>query len=179
VADFQQNLASIRAGAEHGGRSFADLEIDVSIPVCISEDRQRARRAARRLAGQAILWMAGQDQYSRDRPDWRPPTEFNVDPEVIDALRTRWNMWAQPQLPDELALLISDEVLDQFAVAGEPEECAIRLARIVAERPEATGIRIQAHPPAASASSFDGYAETVRGMALAIERCNSLAGAAC
>jgi 5,10-methylenetetrahydromethanopterin reductase len=174
VEDFQHNLASIRAGADRAGRSLRDLEVDVSIPVCISEDRARARRAARRLAGQAILWMAGQDEYSRHRPDWRPPTEFNVPAELIHALRTRWNMWEQPQLPDELAALMSDEVLDQFAVAGEPLECAERMVQIVRERPEATGIRIQAHPPAGSASSYEGYAETVRGMALAIERCNAL-----
>jgi 5,10-methylenetetrahydromethanopterin reductase len=178
VTDFQHNLASIRAGAERAGRTLQDLEIDVSIPVCISADRERARRAARRLAGQAILWMAGQDQYSRDRPDWHAPTEFTVDPQVIEALRTRWNMWEQPQLPDDLAALISDDVLDQFAVAGEPEECAERLVRIVQERPEATGIRVQAHPAAGSASSFEGYAETVRGMAPAIERCTGLVAAA-
>ena len=177
VTDFQNNLASIRAGASRAGRSLADLEIDVSIPVCIAKDRERARRAARRLAGQAILWMAGQDQYSRDRPDWRPPSEFTVPSDVIEALRTRWNMWEQPQLPDELAALISDEVLDQFAVAGEAEECAERMVQIVRERPEATGIRIQAHPPAAIPSSYEGYAETVRGLGLAIERCNAVASA--
>src|SRR5438067_2432914 len=52
VADFQANLASIRAGAERADRTLADLEIDVSIPVCVSVERERARRAARRLAGQ-------------------------------------------------------------------------------------------------------------------------------
>jgi 5,10-methylenetetrahydromethanopterin reductase len=174
IADFQDNLASIRAGLERSGRNLADLEVDVSIPVCISRDRERARRPARRLAAQAILWMAGADMYSRERPDWRPPAEFKVPPEVITALQTRWNMWEQPVLPDDLAALISDDVLDQFTVAGEPEECADRLVRIATERPEATGIRIQAHPPYGVASSYEGYAETVRGMALAIERCGSL-----
>jgi 5,10-methylenetetrahydromethanopterin reductase len=173
VADFQVNLASIRAGLDRAGRAMDDLEVDVSIPVCISRDRERARRPAKRLAAQAILWMAGADVYSRERPDWRPPSEFAVPPEVIEALRTRWNMWAQSQLPDELAELITDDILDQFTVAGEPEECAERLAILCAERPEATGIRIQAHPPLGG-SSYEGYAETVRGMALAIERCVGL-----
>jgi alkanesulfonate monooxygenase SsuD/methylene tetrahydromethanopterin reductase-like flavin-dependent oxidoreductase (luciferase family) len=173
VSDYRANLASISTGAQKAGRTLNELEIDVSIPVCISEDRERARRAARRLAGQAILWMAGKDQYSRNRPDWHPPTEFSVPPHVIEALRTRWNMWAQPQLPDELAAMISDDILDQFAVAGNAEECADRLVQIVAERPEATGLRIQAHPPAGSKSSYDGYAETVRGLGVAIARCKA------
>jgi 5,10-methylenetetrahydromethanopterin reductase len=173
VSDFNANLDAVRAGAARSGRALADMEIDVSIPVVVSEERDRARRSARRLAGQAILWMAGAEEYSRDRKDWRPPTEFNVDPEVVEALRTRWDMWREPNLPSELAAMISDDVLDQFAVAGEPEECAQRLSAIVAERPEATGIRIQAHPPFGAASSYAGYAETVRGMAAAIERVNA------
>jgi hypothetical protein len=45
----------------------------------------------------------------------------------------------------------------------------VRLERIAAERPEATGIRIQAHPPSGM-PSFEGYAETVRGMGEAIAR---------
>ena len=171
VTDYRANLDAVRAGAQRAGRTLSDLEIDVSIPVCISHDRERARRAARRLAGQAILWMAGVDRYSQLRTDWRPPTEFNVDRDVIEALRTRWDMWSQPDLPSELAALITDDVLDQFTVAGEPAECAERLARIAAERPEATGIRIQAHP-AFGMPSYEGYAETVRGMGEAIARVN-------
>lgn len=148
-AHYQDNIAELRRGAERGGRSLADLEIDVSIPVCIATDRARARRPARRLAAQAIVWMEGAEKY--------------VPPAVIEALRTRWDMWTQSELPDELAELITDDVLDQFVVAGEPGECAERMAAIVNERPEATGVRIQAHPPRGG-SSYDGYAETVRGM---------------
>jgi len=162
-AHYRDNLAEVERGANRAGRTLADLEIDVSIPVCIATERERARQPARRLAAQAILWMAGAEKYSSGRRDWRTPTEFNVPPEIVDALRTRWDMWTQPRLPDELAAMITDDVLDQFVVAGEPRECAERMAALVSERPEATGIRIQAHPPVGG-SSFDGYAETVRGM---------------
>jgi 5,10-methylenetetrahydromethanopterin reductase len=162
------NLAEVQRGAERAGRTLADFEIDVSIPVCIAADRARARRPARRLAAQAILWMAGAEKYSYGRRDWRTPSEFTVPAEVVEALRTRWDMWSQPELPDELAALITDDILDQFVVSGEPQECAERMAAIVRERPEATGIRIQAHPPRGG-SSYDGYAETVRGMGEAIQ----------
>jgi 5,10-methylenetetrahydromethanopterin reductase len=169
AAHYRDNLAAVREGAARGGRALDDIEIDVSIPVCIATDRERARRPARRLAAQAILWMAGAEKYSSGRRDWRTPAEFNVPEAVIDALRTRWDMWTQPELPDQLAAMITDDILDQFVVAGEPDECAERVAEIVRERPEATGIRIQAHPPRGG-SSYDGYAETVRGMGAAIER---------
>jgi 5,10-methylenetetrahydromethanopterin reductase len=165
---YRDNLEEVQRGAERAARSLSDMELDVSIPVCIATNRERARRPARRLAAQAILWIAGAEEYSSGRRDWHPPTEFNVPAEVVDALRTRWDMWSQPELPDELAALITDDVLDQFVVAGEPRECAERMLVIVRERPEATGIRIQAHPPRGG-SSFDGYAETVRGMGEVIE----------
>jgi 5,10-methylenetetrahydromethanopterin reductase len=168
---YLDNLAAVRDGAARAGRSLSDLEIDVSIPVCIAADRERARRPAKRLAGQAILWMAGAEKYSDGRKDWRTPTEFNVPAEVVHALRTRWDMWSEPELPDDVAALITDDVLDQFVVAGEPGECAERMARIVAERREATGIRIQAHP-ARGGTSYDGYLETVRGMAAVIQHVN-------
>jgi len=171
-AHYLDNLQAVREGAERAGRTLADVEIDVSIPVCIASERERARRPARRLAGQAILWMAGAEKYSDGRKDWRTPAEFNVPPDVIHALRTRWDMWTQPELPDELAALITDDILDQFVVAGEPRECAERMAAIVAERPEATGIRIQAHPPRGG-TSYEGYRETVRGMADVIQHVNS------
>jgi hypothetical protein len=66
--------------------------------------------------------MAGAEQYSSARRGWQRPAEFDVPPDVIDALRTRWDMWTQPQLPDELAALITDDVLDQFVVAGTYDE---------------------------------------------------------
>src|SRR3981081_2802679 len=74
VTHFRANLDAVRAGAERAGRTLSDLEIAVSIPVCSPPDRNRPRRAARSLAGQAILWMAGADRYSQLRSDWRPPT---------------------------------------------------------------------------------------------------------
>ena len=72
---------------------------------------------------------------------------MNVPAEVVTALATRWNMWTDPQLPDELAALISDDVLDQFAVAGEPDECVERLRRLADSLPEVTGFRIKLLPP--------------------------------
>jgi 5,10-methylenetetrahydromethanopterin reductase len=178
LAHFRDNLAQVQAGLSRAGRLPGDIEIDISVPVCISENRDRARRAARRLAAQAILWMAKAEQYSQDREDWRVPTEFAVDPEVVEALRTRWDMWSTPELPDELAAMITDDVLDQFAVSGEPGECTAQLQRILDERPEATGLRIQAHPPIGAADSYEGYAEVVRGMGVAIQRVKSAAAVA-
>jgi 5,10-methylenetetrahydromethanopterin reductase len=164
VAHFRDNIAEVRRGAERVGRDLTGVEIDISVPACISSDRTAARRAAKRFAARGILWMAGAERYSRERSDWRPPREFDADPDLVEALATRWDTWREPDLPDELAERISDEVLDQFALAGEPDECAERLRQLVADRPEATGVRIQAFAPRGM-DSLAGYRETAIGLA--------------
>jgi alkanesulfonate monooxygenase SsuD/methylene tetrahydromethanopterin reductase-like flavin-dependent oxidoreductase (luciferase family) len=60
-------------------------------------------------------------------------------------------------LPAELADLITDDVLDQFALAGTPDECAQRIRDITRELPEVTGVRLYALPPP-SESWPAGYA---------------------
>ena len=140
-------------------RSF---EIDISIPCSVSDDRDAARHAAKRPAAQGILWMAGAEKYSRQRSDWRRPTEFNVPEHVIAAL-AKWDFWTQPYLAPELADLITDDVLDQFAIAGTPEECAERIRELHAALPDVTGVRLYALPPP-SDSWFDGYVEMSRAM---------------
>lgn len=64
-------------------------------------------------------------------------------------------------LLDALADLITDEVLDQFALAGTAEECAERLLRLRRELSLVTGVRVYAVPPAAK-PLFDGYVDMVR-----------------
>src|SRR5260221_9443763 len=68
VEHHRENLAAVRTGALRAGRSLGEnFEIDISMPCSISEDREAARRAARRPAAQGILWTAARARYSRDR----------------------------------------------------------------------------------------------------------------
>ena len=78
VTHRREELEHVAAGAARGGRAMRSFEIDISIPCSVSEDRNAARHAAKRPAAQGILWMAGAEKYSRQRADWRRPTEFNV-----------------------------------------------------------------------------------------------------
>jgi 5,10-methylenetetrahydromethanopterin reductase len=162
VTHRREELEHVGAGAARGGRAIRSFEIDISIPCSVSEDRDAARHAAKRPAAQGILWMAGAEKYSRQRADWRRPKEFDVPEHVIDAL-AKWDFWTQPYLAPELAALITDDVLDQFAVAGTPEECAQRIRELHAALPDVTGVRLYALPPP-SDSWFDGYVEMSRAM---------------
>lgn len=157
VTHHRQQLEHVRAGASRGARAMGSFEIDISMPCSVSDDREAARRAAKRPAAQGILWMAGAEKYSRQRADWTRPREFDVPEHVIGAL-AKWDFWTQPYLPAELAELISDDVLDNFALAGTPEECAQRLRELRRALPEVSGVRLYALPPP-SPSWYAGYVE--------------------
>jgi 5,10-methylenetetrahydromethanopterin reductase len=157
----RENLAHVKRGAERAGRRMGTFEIDISMPCSVSDDRNAARRAAKRPAAQGILWTAAAERYSRERKDWVRPKQFSVPEHVIEALAS-WDFWTQAHFPDRLADLISDDVLDQFALAGTPEECAERLRALQRELPEVTGVRIYAVPPAGK-PLFEGYVDMVKG----------------
>jgi 5,10-methylenetetrahydromethanopterin reductase len=160
VEHHRENLDAVRTGAERAGRGSGSFEIDISMPCSISDDREAARQAARRPAAQGILWTAAAERYSRDRADWVRPKQFRVPDEVVEALSSRWDFWTQAQFPKELADLITDEILDEFALAGTAEECAARLRHIQQALPEVTGLRIYAVPPAGQ-SLYQGYVEMI------------------
>lgn len=153
----RRELERVRHGAERAGRRPGTYEIDISMACCVSDDREAARRAARRPAAQGILWMAAAERYSKERRDWIRPPEFDVPAHVVAAL-SRWDFWTQYELPPELGALITDDILDRFSLAGTPEECAQRVRALRSELPEMTGVRLYAIAPAGKRRS-EAYAE--------------------
>lgn len=156
-----EDLAQVFEGARRAGRAPGSFEIDVSVTVSASRDRDRAWRAARRNAAQTILWTAGSDPYGRrDRPR---PAGFDVPRAVVEALAAGWDMWKDPDLPEHLAALITDDLLDRFAVWGAPEECARRLRGMAAALPAARGFRVKFPIPIRS-ETFATYSEEVEAL---------------
>jgi 5,10-methylenetetrahydromethanopterin reductase len=172
VGHHRENLDAVRAGAGSAGRAMGSFEVDISMPCSISDDREAAREAARRPAAQGILWTAAAERYSRGRTDWIRPSQFRVPDEVVEALSSRWDFWTQPQLPAELAKLITDDILDEFALAGTAEECAARLRQIQQDLPEVTGLRIYAVPPVGR-SLYHGYVDMIDQFKTVIRLVNS------
>ena len=165
-------LQRVERGAARAGRRMGSFEIDITMPCSVSEDGRAARRAATRPAAQGILWMAGAEKYSRERADWTRPSEFRVPDHVVAAL-AKWDFWTSPYLPKELADLLTDDVLDQFALAGTPEECAQRIRHITKELPGVTGVRLYALPPASNEPWSAGYIEMSRAMKRMIDLVNA------
>src|SRR6266571_1821712 len=147
-------LRRVADGARGAGRAAGSYEIDISVTVSASHDRERARRAALRNAAQSVLWYAGADQYGRQR-EWSVPRGFAVPATTIAALAKGWDMWTDPDLPAELGALITDDVLDQFTVWGDPQECARRLESLAADAPAATGFRVKLPLPLRSRTLSD------------------------
>jgi 5,10-methylenetetrahydromethanopterin reductase len=159
----RENIAAVIEGARRAGRTVRDLEIDLSVTVSVSANRDQARRDAKRNAAQTILWMSGTDSHNARRRDWQRPKQFDVDEGLVRALTTRWDMWNEPELPAGLAAMIDDRTLDRFTIAGEPEECARRMRALAKALPEVTGFRIKLPRPVRDATYAD-YEQAIQGM---------------
>jgi alkanesulfonate monooxygenase SsuD/methylene tetrahydromethanopterin reductase-like flavin-dependent oxidoreductase (luciferase family) len=155
-------LRRVADGARRAGRVEGSYEVDISVTVSASHDRDRARRAALRNAAQSILWYAGADQYGRQR-EWSVPRGFAVPAGTVEAIARGWDMWKDPDLPAELGALIGDDVLEQFTVWGEPAECARRLHALAADAPGATGFRVKLPLPLRSRTLTD-YTDDVEAL---------------
>lgn len=148
-------LEDIRRGADGAGRSMDSFEVDISVACSVSDDRSAARSAAKRPAAKGILWTAGADPYALAA--WTRPQDFTVPDELVHAL-SRWDFREVQDLPKEAERALTDDILDDFAVAGTAEECAARIVTLKRELPHVTGIRIDAVPPLAGGKlDYDGY----------------------
>lgn len=151
-----QHIANIRRGAERAGRAMGSFELDVSMPCSISRDREAAREAAKRPAAIGISWALATDQYALK--GWQRPADLNV-PDALVAGLAKWD-FRKEKLPQTVADAIGDDLLDQFSLAGTPEECAERLIAFQRDLPEVTGVRFYAVPPLSPGTPLHrGYAE--------------------
>lgn len=154
-------MANIREGAARAHRLPRSFEIDMTIPCAVSDDARAARDAAKRLVAQGLAWMVAVDEYALK--GWVGPEDLEVPADLVRAL-AKWNFRALPIPPQEIREAISDDVVDQFAVAGTPRDCAERLRSLASDLPDVTGFRMYAVPAIRDATlpyPFEGYLETI------------------
>jgi 5,10-methylenetetrahydromethanopterin reductase len=106
----------IAAGEKRAGRSEGSVRIVAGAVSVIDEDRQRARQVARRAVALYLPVVASLD-----------PTVV-IDPEFIERMRTLANRgdW------DAAAKMISDELLDKFALSGDAHDMMEHANRLFA-----------------------------------------------
>ena len=107
----------IHGAAESAGRG-GRLELGAFLLTSISEDERAAREAIKPLLAVMISLVAAQPP---------PPlfTEAGMDP---DELRGFAETYARGELP---VRLVTDSIIDTFAIAGGPERCAAALQKII------------------------------------------------
>lgn len=109
AGDVPKVVAAVREGARATGKDPAAIDVVCRIPVCVTEDRERARHLARR----AIAGTLTVPTYRRFQ-EWlgRGP-----------ALAAMQEAWAAGDRKGALAA-IPDAVVDDLWVIGPPDECA-------------------------------------------------------
>jgi len=134
-------IEHVHASAARVGRSDTSYELDITVPVSILTDGERAKRLGKVSAAMGISWMA---QRSVAAPDDAPlPEEFAPAAHLIEPITTRWRSLGDTPLPDELADLLDEEVLSCFSIAGDPTECRESLIELVQRLPGITGVRVK------------------------------------
>lgn len=158
----RERVEHVRSAALDAGRDLDDLEIDVTVSLSVSRDGGWARDVARMTTAAAILWVANAEVHVKDTAVAAAPRpeEFNVPDSTIHAISTGWDMWTGEPLPPNLVELITDDILDQFSIAGEPSECAEKIEALIAAVPGATGLRFKL-PPLFTDDSNEGFREMV------------------
>ena len=111
-------LPNLEIGAKRGGRDLASLE-KVLLRICsIAEDGDRARRLARQQLSFQAVDGAGHSLYSF---------------EGFEDESTRINEAWRAGDHEAMAAAVSDEMLDAFALVGEPDEVRARVAELDAK----------------------------------------------
>jgi 5,10-methylenetetrahydromethanopterin reductase len=109
----------LRLGAERAGRTLEGFEVSAILPISISEDEKEAREAVKPL----LAVLLGIGAFEATSPILRC-VEF---PETL--LRQFTERFRQGEIPVEL---VTDQVIDSFAIAGSPAHCRKRMAEFVA-----------------------------------------------
>lgn len=160
-------IEQVRAGAESAGRRLEDLEIDLTVSASIGDDADRAIEMSKVITAYGIIWMSGEERYAKQRPNWEVPSELDVPAELVTLLSTGWDMWSGEPLPPAASEMMDRAVVDQFSIAGRPEECRDRFRRLLDSHPECTGLRLKL-PPLTGPGSFDGYLSMIDDVSRAV-----------
>jgi coenzyme F420-dependent oxidoreductase len=107
-------MDDLHRGAELGNRDPEALHVAPILRCCALEDRERARSLARRT----VAFLIG--AYG---PYYRQSVKEQGYEDVADAIHEAW----QDRDTEAMAARLPDEVLDEFAAAGTPEEVRERV----------------------------------------------------
>ncbi len=107
----------IEKGAQAAGRSIDDIKIVLWTPTAIEEDSVAARDLVRAHVARVVI---------RPLPGEVPPAQM----EAIERVRESYDYYKHMDTEAGHGDLVSDDLVDLFALAGNQEECQARLRQI-------------------------------------------------
>jgi len=111
-------IERIRIGARRAGRSLSDFDFSSLIFTAVADDDRAARESIRPRLARFLAWFANQ-------PDLPMFTDFGFTSKDVSAIR-------QSRGRGEVRTdMVSEAMLDEFALAGSPERCREKLARLI------------------------------------------------
>ncbi len=111
-------VEQVRRGAERAGRQLDDFEVGALLFISVSENAREAREAVKPFLATLVSLISGQP----DSP------LFTTAGMPADEVRRFGETFAKGELP---VALVTDWMIDTFAIAGTPEHCREQLAKVV------------------------------------------------
>jgi 5,10-methylenetetrahydromethanopterin reductase len=150
-------------GAAKAGRDVNEVEIAPRMTLCVSADGALARRSVKRYVAHYLALI---------RPD-----DLQVDVERLRAIETAltratgWYFDHDRFDPPELDELVTDEMVDRYAIAGTPEECLPHVERLAALGFTSVSMNLAA---VRRETLFAGLEETITGFADVLPRVKAM-----
>jgi 5,10-methylenetetrahydromethanopterin reductase len=113
----EAGLRTIEQGAREGGRTLADVDVVLWTPTSILDDRAAARAVVKAHVARVVI----------------RPLPADLDPELmadVDRIRRGYDYYQHMANVADHGTVVPDTLVDHFALAGTPDECAAQLEGI-------------------------------------------------
>lgn len=143
----EAGLDRVAAGAAAAGRSLSDLEVVLWTPTAISADAAQARSLVKAHVARVLI----------------RPLPADLDPELmahVEHIRSAYDYYEHMDVRADHASLVPDSLIEHFALAGDPDDCARQLDAIAQTAVDQVAII----PFAPTPSGRDGVMESFAGL---------------
>ncbi len=113
----EAGLRTIEQGAREAGRTLADIDVVLWTPTSILDDRSAAREVVKAHVARIVI---------RPLPADLPPAEMAQ----VQRIREAYDYYQHMVNVADHGSVVPDSLVDHFALAGTPDECAAQLTRI-------------------------------------------------
>lgn len=152
-------------GAARAGRDPSTIEVAPRMTLCVSHDGALAKRSVKRYVAHYLGLV---------RPD-----DLHVDDERLERIAGAlqhargWYFDHDRYDPPELDELVTDEMVERFAIAGTPDECIAHVERLAAMGFTSVSMNLAAVRRPGATSPAEGLRETVEAFAEVLPACRA------